>query len=157
MQSIKGVTCLLLFPGSNETVPTLTQLHTSLKSSGVTVKIWRVTEISQAHLYEVKPNVIRPSEYALPSDEASGPLLKLIEQADFIIADITGNSPNVIYGIGLADASRKPVLLIVQENSQPIPTTFSGEIFLSYQPTRLNKLTDYVKAWARHHQRAVAA
>lgn len=138
MKINNGLRCLLLFPGNTETVA-LASLDQALEESGYVVDIWRTDEI---------PNASEP-----PKE----PLQTLIQRADFIVADLTGHSPNVIYGLGLADAFRKPVLLIVQENHQPIPSTFNGEIFLIYNPTQLDRLLDYVKAWARHYQKAAAA
>ena len=35
-----------------------------------------------------------------------------INAADFVIADITGRNPNVLYELGLAHALAKPVLIL---------------------------------------------
>jgi hypothetical protein len=37
---------------------------------------------------------------------------KLIEQASLVVADITGEEPGVYYGVGRAEALKKPVILI---------------------------------------------
>ena len=139
MEMNNGLRCLYLLPGIAETSAAFVALEQSLQEAGYTVDFWRTDEI---------PNASAP-----PKE----PLLKLIQRAEFIVADLTDHSPNVIYGIGLADAYRKPVLLIVQENHLPLPSTFNGEIYLSYKTTQLDRLRDYVKAWARYYHQAAAA
>ena len=49
-----------------------------------------------------------------------------IEQADFIIADLSDSNPNVMYEVGYAHAMRKPVLPIVQASDQLIPFNLRG-------------------------------
>lgn len=53
------------------------------------------------------------------------PLVKKIEdqitRADFIIADVTGNNPNVFYELGIAHSQAKPAVLITQDEVEKIP------------------------------------
>lgn len=42
-------------------------------------------------------------------------IIAAIETADVIIADVTGNNPNVLFELGYADAVRKPIIVLNQE------------------------------------------
>ncbi|NOT55748.1 MAG: hypothetical protein HOP18_14200 [Deltaproteobacteria bacterium] len=57
-----------------------------------------------------------------------------INAADFVIADITGRNPNVLYELGLAHALAKPVL-IVSRNAQDIPIDLSTRRVILYGHT----------------------
>ena len=41
-------------------------------------------------------------------------IIEKIDQSNLVIADLTGDNPNVFYELGLAHALRKPVILITQ-------------------------------------------
>jgi hypothetical protein len=57
-----------------------------------------------------------------------------INAADFVIADITGRNPNVLYELGLAHALAKPVL-ILSRNAQDIPIDLSTRRVILYGHT----------------------
>lgn len=61
-----------------------------------------------------------------------------IKRADFLIADLTGNSSNVFYEIGYAHALRKEVILLAQ-NPDKIPFDFTDMNRLDYDK---NKIAD---------------
>lgn len=86
--------------------------------------------ISYASEFEsIKERVIKAANMANFQCEVSGDLStpgNIMEQvwqgirgADVVIADITGNNPNVFYEIGLAHALGKEVVLLSQEVSPP--------------------------------------
>lgn len=65
----------------------------------------------------------------------TGDVIKRIEEqihrADIIVADITGNNPNVLYELGIAHTLGKPVALLVQRASQ-IPFDLGRENHVIY-------------------------
>ena len=61
-----------------------------------------------------------------------------LARADCVVADITGNNPNVLVEIGLAQAMGKFLFLITQaddEISARIPAALQGQVFITYQAT----------------------
>ncbi len=64
------------------------------------------------------------------------PLLEKIkiglQEADVIIADITGRNPNVFYELGLSDAYDKRVVLITQDQAQDVPSDIRHLEFIRY-------------------------
>ncbi len=97
---------------------------------------------------------ILPHQMIAPGSDLARGVLKLIERADFIIADVTESNPNVMFEVGFAQALRKPVLLIVKEGAPPISSVLAGEIYLVYDLDRPNGLRDYIEAWVNRYQKA---
>src|SRR5688572_24513201 len=59
-----------------------------------------------------------------------------IARADCIIADLTGNTPNVFFEIGLAHAMGKTIFTLVRADSQnDAPVDLRGYQYLTYLPT----------------------
>ena len=55
-----------------------------------------------------------------------------INEADVLIADVTGRNPNVFYELGLAHALDKPVILLTQDPIEEIPTDIRHLEFIRY-------------------------
>ena len=55
-----------------------------------------------------------------------------IEQADVVIADISGRNPNVFYELGMAHSLGKPVVLITSDEIEEAPTDIRSYEFISY-------------------------
>jgi hypothetical protein len=51
---------------------------------------------------------------------------------DLIIADVTGGNPNVMFELGVAMASGKPILPIVNRMQGSVPHSLAGYLFLIY-------------------------
>lgn len=64
---------------------------------------------------------------------------KCINEADFCIADITGNNPNVLYEVGLARGLRKELIVICQ-NRNEVPTDLKSLISIPYDLEGLKNL-----------------
>jgi nucleoside 2-deoxyribosyltransferase len=61
-------------------------------------------------------------------------LLRSIESASLVIADLSEDSPNVWYELGFAHALRKPTILLVNRDAKfKIPTDLEGQLFLPYR------------------------
>ena len=58
-------------------------------------------------------------------------IIELIDKSDFIIADITGNKPNVMYELGIAHAKGKKVILLTQ-TTENIPTDIQHIEYIHY-------------------------
>jgi hypothetical protein len=56
-----------------------------------------------------------------------------IKSSQLVIADITGNNPNVFYEVGFADGSEKTIILISQEQKN-IPFDFKTQRQIIYDP-----------------------
>jgi hypothetical protein len=59
-------------------------------------------------------------------------IVKLIGQADVVIADCSGRNPNVFYELGMAHAVGKPVVLITSDAIEQAPTDVRAFEFISY-------------------------
>jgi hypothetical protein len=57
---------------------------------------------------------------------------QLIRDFDLFIADVTDGNPNVMFEFGLAMASGKPVLPIVNRMQGSVPHSLAGYLFLAY-------------------------
>ena len=83
----------------------------------------------------------------VPSQMILDAILSMIKEADFIIADITGNSPNVFMELGYAWALEKPIFLIGQKSTGNLPSNLAGHLFHQYDPQRLGELQEVIRAW----------
>ena len=79
------------------------------------------------------------------------PVQLAIERADFIIADLTGSNPNVMYEVGFAHALGKPVLPIVQHRVERVPSDMSGYLYLVYDPSKPDELRRNIQFWASRY------
>lgn len=79
-----------------------------------------------------------------------------IKHSDFIIADLSGNNPNVMYEVGYAQALKKPVLFMVEFSKGNVPYDVSGNLFFSYKKTDLADpdtseiLKDEIQKWIKY-------
>jgi nucleoside 2-deoxyribosyltransferase len=58
-----------------------------------------------------------------------------IQEADFIVADVSMKDPNVLYELGYAHALRKPTLLMLSiDSKEEMPSDLAGYQMLTYNP-----------------------
>lgn len=86
-------------------------------------------------------------EISSPGVSSQGAALEAIRRCDGIIADLTGESPYVMYEVGFAQALRKPVIPIVQKGTR-IPVQLEGDLYLPYDPAAPDDLRRMIAAWA---------
>lgn len=110
----------------------------------------KVREVIAQMLLEIGVEPI-PVENVASKEHIIEVILRSINQADFIIADLTGNDPNVMYEIGFAQALRKPLFLIVQQDSQPLPSDMSGHLFFVYDLSHLEQLQLTIREWVSRY------
>jgi hypothetical protein len=83
----------------------------------------------------------------LDQEKFAGDIIERIKQriaaAELVIADITGNNPNVFYEIGYAEGIKKKVVLISQEKELPFDLRTQRQI--SYHPQSLYPLECQLK------------
>jgi len=73
-------------------------------------------------------------------------MMRDMGRADFIIADLTGGDPQVMYELGFAQAIRRPVIFIVQQVAK-IPLKTKAFQFLTYDPGNPDALRDRIRRW----------
>lgn len=74
-------------------------------------------------------------------------ILPLVENASLIVADITGNDPNVMYELGLAHGLKKQVLVLVQKGEGSVPSDLRGVFFYVYEPDNIAELESVIRHW----------
>src|SRR3569832_1131428 len=75
------------------------------------------------------------------SDRIGDDIREGIKDARLVIADLTGNNPNVFYEVGLAHGRDKRVILLVQDESI-VPFDLKEIRQLTYDPNDLTPLRD---------------
>lgn len=78
-----------------------------------------------------------------------------LARADCVIADVTGNSPDVFFEIGLARAMGKALFLLVEEGSiLDMPFEQLNCLFYENSPTGLSELSSTLSRALRGHRRS---
>lgn len=103
----------------------------------------------------IKPSVValrlscKRADDFLHTKDIMAEVRKDIRRARFVIADLTGNNPNVFYELGYAHALGKPAILLTQ-NREKIPFDVSGVYNIQYHAgNRLSELTPRLKEMVR--------
>jgi nucleoside 2-deoxyribosyltransferase len=91
--------------------------------------------------------VVHYSDSFRPGAELTSNILDNIRQADFIIADVSRQNPNVLYEVGFAHALRKPTILLFNIKSDyNLPSDLAGLQYIAYDLVNLSGLADRVKS-----------
>ena len=109
----------------------ISQLDAALKSHG-----YSSSSDSDIHLGESTDQSIR----------------QMIEKSDFVIADLTGNNPNVMYEVGFAQGLGKSILPIVQESERQVSPHMAGMLYVPYDPQQPESMIKYVLSWVKRRQ-----
>jgi len=73
-----------------------------------------------------------------------------IREADFVVADVTRQNPNVLYEIGYANALEKPTILLVDGTTkEEMPSDLTGLSYLTYDSKNLRSLQEYINRAVR--------
>jgi hypothetical protein len=82
---------------------------------------------------------------------------RAIQRADFVIADLTGTDPNVMYELGYAHALRKTVLFVVQEGAERnIPSDLQENLYFAYDLSNPDNFRKYLQKWVERRVRSGA-
>lgn len=66
-----------------------------------------------------------------------------IRSADFLVADLSHQNPNVIYEIGFAHALRKPTFILMSSDSKAsLPSDLAGYQYIVYDADNMRSLSD---------------
>ncbi len=114
-------------------------------------------EFKSSWLYGVKKAAknnnlkpIRADDEELPVGIITEDIRKLILDSEIIIAEMTGQNPNVLYELGLAHSAKKKVIMITQKK-EDIPFDIQGQgiRYIKYDNNHIDKLekklTKYVE------------
>ena len=97
------------------------------------------TPYNELYLEVVRPVCEEFGTEAVRADETYGPgliiadVVRQIDEANFIIADITPENPNVYYEVGYAHARGKPTILIADRAIEKLPFDLSPFRTLFYE------------------------
>jgi len=100
----------------------------------------------------IKPTIENYGDKVTRADNIFAPgsilqdIFSQIKSADYILADLTEQNPNVYYELGLAHASEKPVILITLSS---IPFDLSQQRVIEYSDTAAGaaKLKEVIAAY----------
>jgi len=94
-------------------------------------------------------NSLEDTSATAPMDVA---IRQMIERSDFVIADLTGSNPNVMFEVGFARGLGKSILPIVQETEAQVSPHVAGMIYVPYDPQKPDKMINYVLSWVKRRQ-----
>jgi nucleoside 2-deoxyribosyltransferase len=110
----------------------------------------RVLDAVQKAIEEAGFRVVHYGDGMPPGAELTSSILDNIRQADFIIADVSRQNPNVLYEVGFAHALRKPTILLANSESEySLPSDLIGLQYIIYDLVDLPALADRVKSETR--------
>jgi hypothetical protein len=107
----------------------------------------RVREIIAGVLRESDIEVVEPGR---ESEAGSFDFFSAIQSSDLVVADISGQNPNVMYELGVAHGLRKPTLLLVSQEVGRVPSDLAGILFLVYDPANLSGLRNRLRNEVKH-------
>ena len=73
---------------------------------------------------------------------------ELLGRADFVIADVTVTNANILYELGIANALRKPILLMSQQQVE-LPGDLARQQLLLYKVAEMPELGEFLRYWIR--------
>ncbi len=98
----------------------------------------------------LRPNGIVPLPTTASDKPATASVRRAIEQADFVIADLSANNPNVMYEVGYAHGIGKLVLPIMGLQTERVPADLTGYQYVVYDPSKPAELVKHIRNWAVH-------
>jgi len=103
--------------------------------------IWAIiTDV--ANKCGIEPYLVDREKLAVPIADT---IERKIRESRIVIADISGNNPNVLHEIGQAQALGKPLIIITQDEQTNAPFNVKGLHIERYQSTNLDNLRKYLK------------
>ncbi len=108
----------------------------------------QVREIIADTLREFDIEVVEPE--GAESASGSFDFFRAIQLSDLVVANISGQNPNVMYELGFAHGRRKPTLLVVSQEVGRVPSDLAGILFLVYDPANVSALRKALRNEVRH-------
>lgn len=97
-------------------------------------------ELQEVYEYSIKPSIIDAGYECIRVDELIGQvnitksIIESIFKADIIVADLTGNNPNVFYELGIAHAISNKTIMLTQD-IQAAPFDIKSYRVIQYDQT----------------------
>jgi hypothetical protein len=110
-----------------------------------------VYSVIRRSLEDLGWHVIRADEIMQPR-RITDAIIQAILSSDLVVADLTGDNPNVFYELGIAHAAGCDVLMLTQQKRLPFDVAVERAVFYSSSRRGLEKL----QADLRRHISAVA-
>ena len=76
---------------------------------------------------------------------------ELLDDADFVVADLTEAEPNVMYEMGYAHALRRPVFPVIERRRQKVPAAVHGRLYFVYDAVNPADLVRFLEWWTAQH------
>jgi nucleoside 2-deoxyribosyltransferase len=131
MDSTKTYKYFLITPGSGEFTKVRKHLDNALHEIGLEPVRGQDEITTRSIIHEVVP--------------------RAIQEADFLIVDVTQNNPQVMFEAGFAHGLGKPILFMVQGGAGRIPLDLRGNLVLVYDPENPEELRRSVKTWTNFY------
>lgn len=80
------------------------------------------------------------------ADKIDDKIFYSLKNADLVVADLTGKNPNVFLEVGYRMALEKPIIFLVQKNSDPLPFDIQSINICHYDILGKNVLSEASKA-----------
>lgn len=80
------------------------------------------------------------------ADKIDNKIFSSLKSSDLVVADLTGKNPNVFLEIGYRMALGKPIIFLVQKNSEPLPFDIQSINICHYDILGENALSEASKA-----------
>ena len=80
------------------------------------------------------------------ADKIDNKIFSSLKDADLVVADLTGKNPNVFLEVGYRMALDKPIMFLVQKNSEPLPFDIQSINICHYDILGDNVLAEASKA-----------
>lgn len=111
----------------------------------------RIRDTIQRTLRESGVTPIQIDEIIQPGAQWANAVTDAIQEADFIVADVSRKNPNVLYELGFAHALRKPTLLMLSMDSVgEMPFDLAGYQMATYDPQNLTSLKDQIVRFVKY-------
>ena len=79
----------------------------------------------------------------------SANILDLIRRTSFVVADVSGANPNVMFEVGMAMGMGKPILLLSRSRTPDLPVDLAAQQVAVYKPDDLSSVRRYLELWLR--------
>ena len=80
------------------------------------------------------------------ADKIDNQIFSSLKDADLVVADLTGTNPNVFLEVGYRMALDKPIMFLLQKNSEPLPFDIQSINICHYDILGKNVLSEASKA-----------
>ena len=113
----------------------------------------RIRDTIQRTLRESGVTPVQIDDVIRPGAQWANAVTEAIQEADFIVADVSRKNPNVLYELGFAHALRKPTLLMLSIDSVgEMPFDLAGHQMATYNPKDLTSLKNQIARFVKYQE-----